>query len=364
MIDTPDGLQALAESLLHVERIGLDVEGDGLYRYRSRLCTIQVAAGDTIAVIDSLAIEDLSALVPVLDEAGPKKILHDVSFDRKMLAERGLPLGHVFDTSVAARFFSEPSTGLAAILEKYFEVTLNKKYQQADWGERPLDEDRLAYLTADVRHLPALADRFEARAAELDLLEEIDEEARYAMERAVMPEKEWEPWTRVKGVRELGPRGQALVKALSDVREEEAQRRDVPPFRVAANRVLFEAARRRSTKLRDLRKIRGLSKMPDDLLDEALRRAERDGPPVEPPREPRPSAADRKARKAREKALTDWRAAEAERRTVDVQAVLPGHCVRELSGQAEVDLASVAGLGRKRIERYGEMLRSLITPGD
>jgi ribonuclease D len=361
LIDDPDALGALAARLADAERVALDVEGDGLYRYRARVCTLQLSTGRESALVDALALESLDALSPLLAAEGPIKVVHDVSFDAKMLAQRGLGLGRVFDTAVAARFLGERSTGLAALLEKHFGVALDKAHQQADWGERPLSEAQVDYLLDDVRHLPALADEMEARARALDVLEEIEEETRYAMARALEPETPRAPWTRVKGARDLAPAQQAVLRALANVREREAEARDVPPFRVASNRVLFEAARRRPRAVKDLRRIRGLRRLSDARLQEALDEAQREGPPREEPPAPPPPPEDRAKRKAREKALTAWRAEEAERRGVDPQVVLPGHCLRDLAQLGDRDaLGHVPGLGDKRIARYGEALRALL----
>lgn len=342
--------------------LAVDGEGDSLYRYHQRLCTLQLHDGDEGAVIDTLAIEDLSPLAPLLEGDTPIKIVHDVSFDSKMLGLRGLGLGPVFDTSVAARFLSEPSTGLAALLAKFLEVSIEKDHQQSDWGERPLDDDRLAYLLDDVRHLPALAERLRAQAAEVDILAEIEEETRYAIATSLEPETPREPWTRIKGGRELDPNGRAILKALADAREIEAERRDVPPFRVASNRVLFEAARRRPSSVKDLRRIRGLADLDDEALDAALQRARLDGPPVEETT-PAPPPEERARRKARERALTEWRKKEAAARGVDPQVILPGHCLRDLVGADPADpdgLTRVRGLGDFRIARYGSAIAALL----
>lgn len=359
MIRFQHELVALAAELAGAEVLGLDVEGDGLYRYRSRLCMIQIGDAEHVDVIDALALEDLSPLAPLLGPDGPRKVVHDVSFDRKILATRDLPLGNVFDTSVAARFLSEPNTGLAALLEARFGVALDKRHQRADWGARPLDDDQLAYAVADVVHLPALAAQLMEAARELDVLEEIHEETLYAMDRALEPEVERPPWTRIKGAKELSDPGLAILVALADAREEAARDEDVPPFRIASNRALFEAARRQPKRLSDLRRIRGLSDLSDEELQGALDAAARDGVPAPEPPDSVPSPEVRAERKAREKALGAWRTAEAKARGVDIQVVLPGHCLRDLVGLPEVDRAAVAdvpGFGAKRTERYADAL--------
>lgn len=363
LIDDGAALEEAVAAFAGVERVALDAEGDGFYRYRTRLCMLQLAGEGHVAVVDPLAVDDLSPLAPLLGPEGPIKVVHDVSFDARMLAGRGLPFGRVFDTAVAARFLAEPSTGLAAMLEKHFGVTLDKQHQKADWGERPLSTAQLEYLVDDVVYLPALATELEARARELDVLEEIEEETRYTMERALEPEAVRPPWTRIKGARDLSPRQLALLRALADARESEAEARDVPPFRVTGNGALLEAARQRASSVAALRRIRGLRPIPDARLAEALAAAERDGPPGQDAPPP-PPPEERARKKALEKALSQWRAEEAERRGVDPQVVLPGHCLRDLvqlDDPEQVD--RVAGLGGKRAALYGEALRAIVAAG-
>ncbi len=350
-------LEALAAELSTAPRVALDAEGDGFYRYRARLCTLQVASGARLAVIDALALADLSPIAALLGASGPVKVVHDAAFDARMLARRGCELGRVLDTAVAARFLGEAATGLASLLSRYLGVELAKEQQQADWGRRPLAPEQLAYLVADVEHLLPLAALLEARLREHDLLEEAEEESRYVLARALEPEPERAPWTRIKGARDLHERGLALLAALADVREREAEQRDVPPFRVAPNAALYEAARRGARDVRDLARVRGLRGLDEAALAEALALAAR-GAPAEPEVEA-PPPEERAARRAREKALSEWRRAEAERRGVDAQAVLPGHCLRDLArlgARAIEDLARVEGLGDKRIARYGDAL--------
>lgn len=360
IIDTPDALAPYVESLQKAEWLAVDSEGDGFHRYRSRLCMVQLAADGDARVVDPLAIEDIGPMAPLLTGDTPVKVLHDVSFDVKMLAGRGIGLGKVFDTSVAARYLSEPSTGLAALLSKYLDVDVDKGFQQADWGERPITDERLRYLLDDVRYLVTLARRLKGLAGEVDILDEIEEETRYAMRRALLPEAVRAPWTRIKARKELRGYGLALLAALADAREAEAQEVDVPPFRVAPNAALQEAARRSVKTVRELKRVRGLRRMSSERLESALEAAKRDGPPVEPTVKPPPPEM-RKLRKAREKALTEWRTKEAARRDVDVQVILPGHCLRDMAGLEDLEaLVEVDGLGEKRLTLYRDRLLELL----
>lgn len=371
-IDTSAGLADLAGRLASAERIALDVEGDGLYRYRTRLCTVQIATPDVLAIIDTLELDDLGVLAPMFGAAGPEKLLHDAAFDARLLRERGLPLGNVLDTSVCARFLGEPAQGLASLLEKHFGVVLPKDRQRADWGVRPLDAEAMRYLAGDVAHLHALAAHFLALAAERGILEEIAEECRYVLLRAAdEPSGVQAQWTRVKGGVELPALSRAALRELCLVREEEAERRDVPAFKVLGNEVLLAVARRRPRNRQELRVAGGefvvRSTAFADRLLEAVRRGEAAGDvPVEelrPVRGEPPSAAERAAHRAREKSLQAWRRTTAEARGVDAQVVLPGHCLSDLAegDVATLDaLAAVRGFGTVRIIRDGEAILAVL----
>ncbi|MDQ3036040.1 MAG: ribonuclease D [Myxococcota bacterium] len=374
MIDDPEDLDRLARSLAAVPAIALDSEGDGLYRYRARLCTIQIAHPAAIALLDTLALPELSALAPVLGAEGPEKVLHDCAFDARMLARAGLSLARIFDTAVAARFLGEVSTGLSTLLEKHLGVRIEKELQQADWGKRPLDEDEIAYLEQDVRHLLALADVLRERCREVDILDEVLVEAAWAAESGGAPEEAPGPaWLRVKGVADLrtGPQ-RAVLRELAALRERVAEEEDVPPFRVLPNAALIAMARKAPRDLASLDSFSAVARRPEltrTVLD-AVRAGldAREVPEVELAllRPPAPPLEQREQRKRRESALGAWRTAEAEARGVGIQVVLPGHCLRAIAARAprdESELREVPGLGERRVERYGGALLDIVTTG-
>ena len=71
---------------------------------------------------------------------------------------------------------NEPGVGLAALLEKYLGVRLDKRYQRADWSTRPLTREMLEYAAADTLHLPALRDILQSQLQERGRLEWAEEE--------------------------------------------------------------------------------------------------------------------------------------------------------------------------------------------
>jgi ribonuclease D len=374
LIETPEALREAAAALASAEAIALDVEGDGLFKYRSRMCTVQMASRDRVAIVDTLAFDARAALGPLLAETGPLKVIHDAAFDARLLRENGIALGRVFDTAVAARFLGEKSTGLAALLKARFGIDLQKEQQQADWGKRPLGADALVYLVDDVRYLLDLAERLREEIRAKGIEAEVEEECRYVLSRAAEEPPEALPaWVRISGSLELPAAQQALLREVAEVREAAARRLDVPPFKVIGNDVLIAVAKRRPRTPADLAKIPGgaagrARAIGGDLLA-AVRRAESlTAPPEEDlARVRRPSIPhdERQRRKEREQRLSAWRKETAKARGVDPQVVLPGHCLSDLGarGAASLDeLRAIPGLGEVRVQRDGEVLLRVLSP--
>jgi ribonuclease D len=357
------------------DRIAVDVESNGLFVYRPSLCVLQLAwrEGDAtlVAIVDPLTVP-LSPLAPVLGAEGPVKVLHDLTLDAQLLAGAGAPLARVRDTSVAARLLGKTSTGLAALLEGELGVAHDKRLQQHDWARRPLGEDELSYLAGDVIHLLDLDERLAAQAAAIDVAEEIEEEQAYKLATALAPRREPTPaWMRVKGAESLDDRALVALRELHRAREDAAAARDVPPFKIATNELLLAMARRRPRSFEALAQIRGATAglagehaqaWLDAIATEGEVSAE-DRRRIAPPPPPRQEIARRRALRAR---IMGFRRAEAARRGVPEQAVLPGHCADDVidaivacdaSPDALCDaILAVPGLGARRAARYVDML--------
>src|SRR5579862_9482477 len=87
VVSTESDVRAVAAAAARAERIAFDVEASGMFAYRARPCTVQLAwdGGERIAVVDVLA-APLAPLARLLGPDGPVKIVHDVAFDARLLA--------------------------------------------------------------------------------------------------------------------------------------------------------------------------------------------------------------------------------------------------------------------------------------
>ncbi len=377
-----DELREIVSSASATARLAIDLEASGMFTYRARICAMQLAWDGRVAVVDTLALP-LGSLDALLGSAGPVKIVHDVAFDARLLAEVGIALGNAHDTALAARMLGRTATGLASLLESELGVHIAKEMQRHDWRERPLDARMLAYLGQDVTYLAALDDKIWGEVAARDIALEVDEETRYRLASAAFAVKNPDTspaYTRVKGVERLAERELAVLRVVAELREREAARRDVPPHRVASNDALLAIARERPRTAAQILRLRGIPRDTPDALTfaddvaSAVLGAGETLPPEELARfeRPRPPAALSRARRERETRLLAWRREEAKKRGVDEQVVLPGHCAKdavELEPASLGDpasLAAVPGIGAFRVKRYGAAIWSVLlaTPAE
>ena len=247
-VDTPEKLKVLVGKVLAVSakaphfRSCIDTEADSLHHYQEKLCLIQLAFGDEYALIDPLAVEDMSPLIAALDQG--EVWFHGADYDLTLLRRTyGWVPASVRDTQIAARLTGSRQFGLAALVENFFQQKLSKASQKADWSRRPLSSTMLHYAVDDVRYLLPLADLLLNSLAtknRTDWFVQSCEALCSGITGRSMEPKE-NPW-KVQGSGRLQPRGLALLKLLWEWRETVAQERDVPCFRIMSNKQLMDVA--------------------------------------------------------------------------------------------------------------------------
>ena len=157
--------------------LAVDTEAASFHKYLDRVYLLQLSSRDETAVVDPLAVKDLSAFGAMLADPAIEVVFHDADYDLRLLhQEFGFQATHLFDTRVAAQLLDEPGFGLAALLEKYLGMRIDKRFQRADWSLRPLSDEMLAYAATDTRHLAELRDILRSRLVELGRLAWAEEE--------------------------------------------------------------------------------------------------------------------------------------------------------------------------------------------
>jgi ribonuclease D len=251
----------LAEELTRTARLALDCEAAGFHRYSDRLCLLQLSTERATWVIDPLAFDPSELLRKSLEDPAVAVVMHGADFDLRLL-RRDLQIGlrGLFDTQIAAQLIGEETLGLAGLLESRLGVRLSKKYQRADWAERPLQEPMLEYAADDTRYLMRLADRLREELETAGRLAWAEEECR-ALEAvagaAVETTDSEDPVVRIRGARHLSARQVTALREALAWRDEIARARDRAPFRVIAEEPLVEAVAAWPKTVADLADIKG-----------------------------------------------------------------------------------------------------------
>jgi ribonuclease D len=240
--------------------VAVDTEADSFHHYRERVCLVQLSAKGRHALVDPLASIDLSSLNAPFSDRSIRKILHGADYDVRLLArDFGLVVYGLTDTMIAARLLGEPAQGLAALLEKYLGVTLDKSHQRADWSKRPLSEAMREYAVLDTCHLEALASILDQRLEALGRTAWMSEEClrlegvRWRDRRDLDPE----PYRRTKGARSLDRSGLAVLRELWMWRDAIARKRDKPLFKVLRDETLLALAATPPASIGDLTRVSG-----------------------------------------------------------------------------------------------------------
>ena len=240
-VDNARELSALVKRVAAEPLIAVDTEAASFHRYVDRIYLIQLSTRAETDIIDPLTVTDVSELGAVLADRKVEVIFHDADYDLRILdRDYGIRATNLFDTRIAAQLLGEPAIGLAALLEKYLGVKLDKKHQRADWSRRPLTDDMLDYAALDTRHLPALRDELRRQLQEMGRLSWAEEEfAHLEHLRWTPPQTNGDSYLRIKGARLLSRRGLALLRELAHWRDDVASELDRASFRVMPNEALL-----------------------------------------------------------------------------------------------------------------------------
>ncbi|HET7230625.1 MAG TPA: ribonuclease D [Longimicrobium sp.] len=364
-IDSPGQLREVIQRLRNEPLLGADTEAAGYHRYFDRLSLVQLSSRTENFLIDPQAVPDLAPLAELFADPAVEKIFHDADYDVRILdRDAGLAIANLFDTQVAAAFLGERSLGLGNIAEKYLGLKLPKEHQRADWGERPLTEGMKQYAATDTAHLPALRDRLRDELVKLGRLHWAEEEFRRREgTRFSEPDESRESWMKVKGARDLPPRGLAVLRELYEWREGVAREQDRATFRVLGNQQLIELSLNPPSGMGALKNVSGVSPGLVDRRGRDIMAAVGRAlavPEDELPRWPRSPRWERDLElEARVEALKDARNRRADQLGLDAGFVMSRAQLEEVARAQPRTLdalAAVTGVRKWQVEAAGEAL--------
>ena len=352
IIDTVAGLEKAVRTLEKGKAVAVDMEADSMYHFQEKVCLVQMATEKSTIVVDPLQVKNLSSLKPLFSNPDIKKIFHGADYDvRSFYRDFKIEINNLFDTEVACRFLGNEGTGLEAVLKKYLDISLNKKYQKKDWSKRPLPQEMIDYAAGDVIHLHTLAKVFEKELEKKCrlawVLEECDSLSKV---RPVLSDEE-PLFLKFKGAGRLKSRSLAVLEALLQFRKSVAEKKDKPLFKIIGNNSIMKITTAKPVTLRRLKGIKALSGKQINMYGNDLIKVMAGAlkiPESKLPVYPRKKAPVLPYEVfGRIKALKSWRASKARALEIDSGMIFNNALITFIAIQNPVD--------RRAIERIKEM---------
>lgn len=363
-VDSPVKLVATVALLSREPLLALDTESNSLHAYQERVCLIQVSTRKHDYIIDPLRLsaEDLRPFGALLADPAVEKIFHAAEYDLLCLKrDYGFQVNTLFDTMIAARVCGLKETGLGNLVKRFFNIEMDKTHQRDDWGERPLPHSSLLYAQMDTHYLPQLRDHLEGlliqEGRDAEAREWFDEVAHFPPGRP--RQHDAESFWRLALPNQFSPEQAAVLREVYNTREQIAQRRDVPPFKILTDQLLVQIARARPapTRPEDLRRIHGIAASQIDRYGEALAAAVRRGLELPPPKPPPPDPPADPMVVDRYSALREWRKGRAALRGVEADVIISKDALWALAERDPQTVAAIGpmrGFGPWRLANYGE----------
>lgn len=150
--------------------IALDVE---TLMYSSTLCLVQIGTPHRIYLIDPFSLDSdklKKYLDPLFNDPKRKILIHNASFERRILGQLGITISNIVDTlQLSRKQRGRKLAGghsLKVVCERELGITLSKEQQTSDWSLRPLSRAQIEYAALDVEVLLALYHCFDIESVD------------------------------------------------------------------------------------------------------------------------------------------------------------------------------------------------------
>jgi ribonuclease D len=343
-----------------------------MFHFQEKVCLIQMAANGHTAVIDTLAVSDLSGLKPLFASPSICKVIHGADYDvRSLYRDFEIEIQNLFDTQLASMYVGWQETSLEAVVARCFDVELDKRCQKKDWSRRPLPGDMAAYAASDVVHLIPLAKALTNELDQYGRLDWVREECQLLSQVRPSENNDTPLFMKFKGAGRLQPRQLAALETLLQLRQAIARQKDRPLFKIIGNATLKKIAIALPATLKDLKESRELSDKQFDMYGNAVMEALRNVhliPEDELPHYPRQRSPRLSSRvPPRVKRLRAWRDQKAADLGLNPALVLNRALIKTVSVENprnKAELKKIEGLHQWQFKAFGEeILQELSSKG-
>lgn len=228
--------------------------------YRPKLCLLQLATENEVALVDPFEVEDLTVLSGLLSGEHVMKIVHAGSQDIEILyREAGVTPWPLFDTQVAAALLGySQQVGYGALVQSECSVSLDKLDSFTDWSQRPLTASQLRYAADDVIYLPQLYRSMRDKLTRMGRLAWLEDDFRALADPARYEPHPRERYLHLKKGTQLNRRQLSAAREVAAWREERAVDLDIPRKWVLTDEQVVEACKRETRTIDQLFLVRGM----------------------------------------------------------------------------------------------------------
>jgi len=365
-VDSYNRLSRIVADFAGTPYLAVDTESNSLFAYQEQVCLIQISTVSNDYLIDPLSFSDLSPLGPVFADLRTEKIFHAAEYDIICLKrDFGFTFVNLFDTMVAARVLGKQAVGLGSVLESEFGIQLDKRYQRANWGQRPLPPAQKTYARFDSHYLIDLRHRLQAELAESGRLELAQEDfLRLCQTSIPVVDNPADACWRLAGHTEITPRQAAVLQALCNYRDTRARQSNQPQFKVLSNSALVELALASPQNRAELMEIDSISSRLLERHADGLLNAIQQGQLAAAPLRPRRNRHRDEELANRQDALRAWRKETGQKLLVESDVILPRDVMQAIAETNPQDLDALQKIMESvpyRFRKFGAEILAAIS---
>ncbi|XP_046397654.1 exosome component 10 [Ischnura elegans] len=160
-IEEQGQLEEMVKDIQLQPEIAVDLEHHSYRSFQGFTCLIQISTREKDYIIDALSLRHcLHCLNEVFTNPKIVKVFHGADSDVIWLQrDFSVYLVNMFDTHQAARVLHFAHLSLAFLLKHYCDISVDKRFQLADWRMRPLPEEMINYAREDTHYLLYVYDK-------------------------------------------------------------------------------------------------------------------------------------------------------------------------------------------------------------
>lgn len=259
LIEDSLSLQNLCQQYKQASVLAIDTEFVRTRTLYPRLGLLQIFDGKQLALIDPIAIDDLSPFWQLLTDEKITKVLHACSEDLEVfLTSANCKPVNLIDSQIMMSFLGHGlSMGYAAMVKHFTGIELDKSESRTDWTKRPLTQKQLNYASADVEHLFSIYPKLLAETEQIGRLEFAKQETALLIERKFSPINEDQLYRQIKLAWRLNPKQLNSLQQLTKWRYQEAKKRDLPLGFVVKENTLMAVAQYNPQSLTAMNQLNG-----------------------------------------------------------------------------------------------------------